>query len=264
VIKFLLPYFFLVAQFCFAQDSIKTIFTTTEKDMQAIDTVKNTSDSLRKKTIYCFPGQGSDKRIFDSLSLGENYSIKIIEYGAPEKNMSMQSFAKQLSAQIDTTEDFILLGVSLGGMICCELTEFLKPEKTILISSAKNRKELPFRYSFQRIIPVYKLFPGKILLAGAKILQPLVEPDRNKNKETFVSMLNSKNPTYLKRTIELIIKWDRKENKKKIFHIHGTKDHTLPLRKIKSPDHIVKKGSHMMTLTKPEEINKILRGILSQ
>jgi esterase/lipase len=131
-----------------------------------------------------------------------------------------------------------LLGVSLGGMICTELNEMLNPEKTIMISSAKNRKELPFRYKFQKIVPIYKLFPGQILLAGAKMLQPIVEPDRNKNKKTFKSMLGSKSPVYMKRTIGLIINWNRKTNLKPIIHIHGTKDHTIPIRKIKSVKYI--------------------------
>jgi hypothetical protein len=64
------------------------------------------------KTIYCFPGQGSDGRIFDSLVFDSSYKLKIIEYGIPEKEMTLCSFAKQLSKQIDTAETFIL--ISLG------------------------------------------------------------------------------------------------------------------------------------------------------
>ena len=66
-------------------------------------------------TIYCFPGQGSDKRIFDSLDIDKKYQIKVIEYGTPDKGMTMASFARKLSTQIDTSQQFILLGVSLGA-----------------------------------------------------------------------------------------------------------------------------------------------------
>lgn len=217
----------------------------------------------QKTSIYFFPGQGSDKRIFDSLTIDSSYNKVFIDYGLPPKNTSLKQFAKELSTQIDTTTDFILIGVSLGGMICCELNEILQPKKVIIISSAKNRYELPFRYRFQRVIPLYKLFPPFMLHGGAKLLQPLVEPDRNKNKKTFKSMLYSKNPKYIKRTIKMIITWDRKTNAKKNIHIHGTKDHTLPIRKIKEPDYIVNKGSHMMTLTRSAEISEILNKILA-
>jgi len=224
----------------------------------------STCFSQAKTTIYCFPGQGADKRLFDSLTVDSSYSIKVVEYGTPEKGMTMRSFAKILSEQIDTTEKFILLGVSLGGMICTELSEILKPEKTIVISSAKNRNELPFRYKFQKTIPIYKLFPGSFLLAGAKMLQPVVEPDRNKNKKTFKQMLAAKNGTYMKRTISLIINWGREANTGKIYHIHGTKDHTLPLKKIDAVDHKIEKGSHMMTLTNAKEVSEAIRLILKQ
>jgi pimeloyl-ACP methyl ester carboxylesterase len=215
-----------------------------------------------KTIIYCLPGQGSDRHIFDSLSIDSNFELKFIEYGTPEKGMTMENFAKSISTQIDTTKKFILLGVSLGGMICMELNEQLKPEKTIIISSAKNRKELPFRYKFQKVIPLYKIFGGRTLLAGAKFLQPMVEPDRNKNKETFKKMIASKDPIYMKRTISLIINWKRKGNSKDCIQIHGNKDHTIPVRNVLKPTFIVENGSHMMTLTRAEEISKILNSIL--
>jgi pimeloyl-ACP methyl ester carboxylesterase len=221
-----------------------------------------TGFSQTKTTIYCFPGQGSDKRIFDSLIITGEYELKVVQYGTPEKNDNMRSFAKRLSAEIDTTKPFILLGVSLGGMICTELTEILHPRKTILISSAKNRNELPFRYKFQKQIPIYKLFPGKVLLAGAKMLQPIVEPDRNRNKKVFKSMLGEKEAVYMKRTVNLIIQWERIAANKKIIHIHGTKDHTLPFKKIRDVNYSVNKGSHMMTVTRAGEISEILNKIL--
>ncbi|MBU8893341.1 MAG: alpha/beta hydrolase [Bacteroidales bacterium] len=218
--------------------------------------------SQNKKTIYFFPGQGSDKRIFESLTIDSSYNCKFLEYGTPERKATLKEFAKQISASIDTTEEFILVGVSLGGMICAELNEILNPEKVILISSAKNRTELPFRYKFQRIIPLFEIFPAGVLFWGAKILQPIVEPDRNTNEDIFKSMLYSKNPEYIKRTIRLIIKWKRTLNSQNIIHIHGTNDHTLPFRNIAEPDYVIENGSHMMALTRADEISEILNEIL--
>ena len=41
------------------------------------------------------------------------------------------------------------------------------------------------------------------------------------------------------------------------IHIHGTNDHTLPFKHIK-PNYIIKGGSHMMTLTRGEEMSALL------
>lgn len=215
-----------------------------------------------KTTIYCFPGQGSDHRLFDSLRVDTNYRLRFINYATPKKNCNMKQFAQELSQQIDSTQPFILLGVSLGGMICCELAEFMHPQKIILISSAKNRNELPRRYRFQYHIPLYRIFPGGFLNFGAKIMQPIVEPDRKHNKATFKSMLSKKTGLYMKRTVSMIINWERTSNSAEIFHIHGTKDHTLPIRFIVNPTFILENGSHMMTLTRAQDINVFLNQIL--
>jgi hypothetical protein len=219
--------------------------------------------SQQKTSIYLFPGQGSDKRIFDSLTFDTTYNVVNISYITPEKRTSLEQYARILSAQIDTTGKYILIGVSLGGMICTEINEMMKPEKVIIISSAKNRTELPFRYRFQKVIPIYRIIPARLLLCGAKILQPIVEPDRNQNKSTFKSMLSAKDPKYIKRTIEMIIKWKRTSNSKKIIHIHGNNDHTIPIRNVNC-NFIIDHGSHMMTLTRFEQINDTLSQILVQ
>jgi pimeloyl-ACP methyl ester carboxylesterase len=215
-----------------------------------------------KTIIYCFPGEGSDRHLFDSLKLDSQFEIKVIEYGIPAKGETMDEFAKHYIQQIDTSKPFILLGVSLGGMICVELNEIMNPQKTIIISSALNRNELPVRYRFQRRIPLYRLFTPRSLYTGAKLMQPLVEPDRNKYKSTFKGMLYSKDPIYIKRSIGLIINWERTSNSKPVYHIHGSNDHTLPIKCIKSKVYSVKGGSHMMTLTRHGEISGIINSIL--
>jgi hypothetical protein len=217
----------------------------------------------KKVSLYLFPGQGSDERLFDSLEFEEKFKIVHIEYPIPEKGCSMLEYAKAISNQIDTTQKFVFIGVSLGGMIISELNEFLNPQLSIIISSAKSRQELPFRYRFQSIIPLYKLVPPKLMLGGAKFLQPIVEPDRNTNKATFKSMLSAKDPIYMKRTVAMIINWKRQNAQENLIHIHGTKDHTIPIRNVKA-DHIIENGSHMMTLTQPFAINKIISGYLEQ
>jgi len=211
--------------------------------------------------IYLIPGQGSDYRLFKNLLIDNKYKIKYITYNVPGKNMTLHEYAKELALQIDTTEKFVLIGVSLGGMISTEMCEFLNPIKTIVISSAKNRNELPKRYKFQRKFPIYKIVPPHITKIGAKILQPIVEPDRNKEKETCKKMLNDKDPLFLKRTIKMIMEWDRIKYKPEIIHIHGNNDKTIPIRNVKY-NYLVPDGSHMMVLTRGEEISNLIYEIL--
>jgi esterase/lipase len=154
-----------------------------------------------------------------------------------------------------------LIGVSLGGMIATEMGNFLEPEKIILISSAKCREELPNRYTFQRYLPIYKIIPKNITKRGAQILQPIVEPDRKHEKETFKSMLRDKEPEFLKRTVKMIREWERVDYRKDIIHIHGDNDKTIPVRNV-NYDYLLKSGSHMMVLTRGHEISTLINKIL--
>ena len=211
--------------------------------------------------VYFFPGTGSDERLFSKINLPEGYVAKHIVYPIPEKDATMAEYAALLAQQIDTTQAFVLVGASVGGMICTELADWIKPQKTIIISSSKCRRELPRHYRFQKYFPINKLFGPRFIKAMSFVAQAIVEPDRNKHKAVFKAMLSDKKPLYIKRTVNMIINWDRETYPPGIVHLHGTKDHTLPLRNI-SPSIIIPGGSHMMTLTRGEEINKLVLEIL--
>lgn len=210
--------------------------------------------------IYLFPGQGSDYRIFKNIKFPKTTDTLCINYPEPFEGERLPEYAARIAAQIDTDKSHIFLGVSMGGMICSELSEIVPAEKIIIISSAKCRKELPRHYRFQSVVPVNRFVPPKIVKAGALFLQPLVEPAGNKDKACFKSMLSSKTPVYLKRTANMIINWRKNDCSDKIIHIHGDSDNTLPLKNIKA-DYIIPGGSHMMTLTRAGDLQKILADI---
>ncbi|RLD78041.1 MAG: alpha/beta hydrolase [Bacteroidetes bacterium] len=142
-------------------------------------------------------------------------------------------------------------------MVATEINEILKPKKVIIVSSAKCRNELPFQYKFQKAIPIYRIIPKWLIKKSTFIVQPLFEPDRKKEKETCIAMLKDKDPVFLKRTIEMIVNWNRVDYDPDIIHIHGDNDHTIPIKNIKY-NYLIDGGSHMMILTRTREIENIL------
>lgn len=221
------------------------------------------ADTLKQPTIYLIPGQGADDRLFEKLTLEEGYEVRHIKYELPGADMTLAEYAQQLAQQIDTCSPFILIGASLGGMLATEMREFLQAEKVIIIASAKSNQELPGRYRFQKKLPLYRLFPAKISKWGALILQPIFEPDRNKEKDTFVQMLKDKDPRFLQRTIRMIIQWERTTYDQGIIHIHGEKDHTIPIKNV-DYDYLIENGSHVMTLTRAAELSDLINDLLKQ
>lgn len=214
--------------------------------------------SQAQHTLYLFPGQGSDSAIFSKMNFPVSFDLKYMELSTPHKGEMLPEYAKRFVSQIDTTEKYSLIGVSLGGMICTELADLLKPEKVILISSAKCAAELPGRYCFQQKVRLNKAIPVSWFKGGALLLQPIVEPDRNKEKATFKRMLKSKDKIYMKRAVDMIINWQRESYNPNITHIHGDQDNTLPIKNVKATL-IIEGGSHMMALTRGEEIGMLIR-----
>ena len=211
--------------------------------------------------VYLFPGQGSDWRLFKHLALPPGYDTVNISYPVPDQNESLPAYARRFIGKIDQSGPYVLIGVSLGGMICTELADTLSPLKTIIISSAKSTNELPGRYTFQQNIRINRLITKGMTKAGARILQGIVEPDRKHDPETFREMLKAKDPLYLKRTVDMIINWDRTAFPDNIIHIHGDRDHTIPIKNVRY-DYMVEDGSHMMMITRADEINQIIHHVL--
>jgi pimeloyl-ACP methyl ester carboxylesterase len=212
--------------------------------------------------VYLFPGQGADARLFKHLELPPGYDTVNISYPIPNKRESLPDYALRFVEKIDQSAPYILLGVSLGGMICTELSDTLTPLRTILISSAKASHELPNRYTFAQSFPINRAIPKRITKASARLLQGIVEPDRKYDKETFKDMLKIKDPLYIKRTVDMIIQWERVAYSPSIVHIHGNTDHTIPIKNVQY-DYLVEEGSHMMMITKAREINRIIAEILN-
>ena len=220
--------------------------------------------SSQPYTIYLLPGEGSDYRIFKYLQYDTSlYQIIHVKYPIPSKHESMKGYALRLSTQFNTDEEFLLIGVSLGGMLAVELSEILNPMQTIIISSAKCRSELPWHYRFQKYVPLYRLFTGRFLKAASFVAQPLFEPDRKLEEETCKVMLQEKNPKFFKRSTKMILKWYREDAPSDIIHIHSDNDHTIPYKNV-HPDYTIADGSHMMMITKPNTLNQIIQGILTR
>jgi pimeloyl-ACP methyl ester carboxylesterase len=215
-----------------------------------------------KTNVYCLHGQGSDTRLFTHFRLDTTiFKVHLIALPMPDYADNMAQFATKILPQIDTTQAFILVGVSLGGMVAVEVNEQIRAQKVVLISSAKSSKEIPFRYRFMHFLPIYALIPPVFYKIGAKIMQPIIEPDRRRQAAIFKSMLSDKNALFLKRSTRLIVNWRRTKSAENITQIHGTKDHTLPFKN-RHPNYTVKNGSHMMMLTEGEKLSALINQIL--
>ncbi len=146
-------------------------------------------------------------------------------------------------------------------MIAVEMCKFLKPVKTIIISSASTDKHIPWYYKVCGMLNLHLLVPAKILKNSTPLTFWFFGAESKEEKSLLTQILNDTDDKFLKWAISKITTWNQKTILKNIYHIHGTADRILPLAFIK-PDFIVKEGGHLMVYNQYEMITSVLAELL--
>ncbi len=205
--------------------------------------------------IYAIPGLGTTDKLYVNTKI-KGVEIIVLKWPVPEKNDTMQTYARKFLPQINTNVPFCLLGVSFGGMLCTELSKIISPKKTFLISTSKERKELPWFIRLFKYIPVYKLLSEKQHRKMAYQGRWIIGFGRAYIPE-FLGMVDSMTENYFRYCIHIIVNWDGKYFPNNMIHIHGTGDRLLLYNNVDA-NYTITNGSHAMVVFRAEEINSII------
>ncbi len=211
------------------------------------------------KNIYLISGLGADERIFKHLKFGELTPI-FIKWIVPKNNELIQDYALRLSEQI-TTEKPIILGVSFGGMLAIEIAKLIDYQQIVIISSAKNKSEIPFYYRLIGQFKLHELIPIKLFKWANPLTYWFFGMHTKVEKKLLKSILNDTDKTFLKWAIDAIVNWKNKELINNLVHIHGDLDRVLPIKNKKKIDLIIPNGGHLMVFNKADLINTFLKEI---
>lgn len=213
-----------------------------------------------KKIIYCIPGLGIDCRVFGKLNL-PSVILKEIDFHSTQPGTSIEEYAAQLAEKI-SDENPILLGLSMGGIMAIEISRMMPVEKLILISTVKNKKEIP---SLLRFIP--KVTPSntkttQLAIGAGMNLKPFYFNSGNEGRKLFEEMVRDADLNFINWGFKAISKWDfNEEIKTPYFHIHGGNDLIFPVKYIDNAN-TVKGGTHFMVYNKAELISERIENYL--
>ncbi len=212
--------------------------------------------------VYFVPGLAAGSEIFRNVKLPKKYEIHILEWLIPEKNESLQAYAKRMAFCIKE-KDAILIGVSFGGVVVQEMNDFLKLKKLIIISSVKTRSELPRRMKLASFTKAYKLIPTSLVLSVEDLTKFSIGPKTKKRLSLYQQYLHVRDKQYLDWALEKMITWDQKEKIEGIIHIHGENDMVFPIKYIDGCA-VIKGGTHIMILNKGRKISDKLLQIFEE
>lgn len=210
---------------------------------------------------YLISGLAADSRVFKHIRLPDGFEIVHLEWIRPKKKESLNDYALRMAESIVVEEPFVLMGLSMGGMIASEIARVKKPAKLILISSVPCSGNLPFYFRTAGTLSLYKLVPVAALKWAARTKR-FFTTETNEDKELLRQVIQESDNDFIKWAVEAILKWKQDVPLPDLVHIHGTKDEVLPIR-FTHPTHIIKGAGHMMIMTQAREINKLLAAELA-
>jgi pimeloyl-ACP methyl ester carboxylesterase len=211
------------------------------------------------KTIYIFTGLGADERVFHKINF-ENYNTIHIKWITPFPKETIEAYALRLTQQI-TTANPILVGLSFGGMVAVEVAKHITTEKIILISSSKNKNEIPFYYKLAGKIRLHRIIHARFLVKANKMTNKIFSVRSSEDKKIISSMMAASDVVFLNWAIDKIVHLNNEVVHKNLTHIHGSEDRILPIRFVNA-DVVIKGGTHLMIMNRAAEVQqKILDAI---
>lgn len=213
--------------------------------------------------IFLIPGLGADTRIYNNIELGDDQDVIPVDWIEPNQYDTLNTYAQKLIHQYFITENSIVIGNSLGGMIAIEIAKQVRLNKVILISSIKTKSEAPFYFKLFKVLPLQKLIPGTLLQRLGGLVRPVFGSMSDQHVWLFKDMLNKTSAKFMEWAMTAALHWDNEIIPPNVYHITGDKDLVFNYKNIRNVT-IIEGGTHIMIFDKARQINKLLKGILKK
>jgi pimeloyl-ACP methyl ester carboxylesterase len=207
--------------------------------------------------VYFISGMGADHRAFSQITLPKGFEAVHIPWIKPDKNETLAAYALRLAGAIPTSEPFMLVGLSMGGMMAVEIAKKFPPVCTVLISSIPLSGQLPGYYRVAVKLKAKFLVSPPMLkwLAG---LKKRLSPANKLVTDMFRACDNE----FFKWALLAIPGWDNHQVSQPLYHIHGKRDRVLPIRHT-HPTQVVAGAGHMLVMTHPAVVSAFLADVLN-
>jgi len=207
--------------------------------------------------VYFMPGMAANPSIFEYIKLPEDqFKMHWLEWKIPYVDESLKEYTKRMLADVHH-ENPVLIGVSFGGVIVQEMSKQIRVKRLILISTVKNKFELPRRMRFAKKTALYKILPTSLVDKIERLERLPVGDYLTKRAQLYQQYLSVSDQTYIDWALEQMLFWDQEETLPNVIHIHGDKDIIFPHKYIKNCI-TIKNGTHIMVIDRFRWFNEHL------
>ncbi|WP_053990318.1 hypothetical protein [Mangrovimonas sp. TPBH4] len=207
--------------------------------------------------VYMMPGMAANPAIFENIELPKDqFEIHWLEWMLPEAHETLSHYAQRMATKIKHS-NVVLLGVSFGGILVQEMSKFISVRKIIVVSSVKNKHELPKRMKLAKFTSAYKLLPTHLVKHVEALSNYTVGKSMAKRVDLYKKYLSVTDKRYLDWAIKQVISWDQKQAHPNAIYIHGDKDGIFP-HSCNGNCIVVKGGTHIMIVNRYRWFNEHL------
>ncbi len=230
---------------------IKTILTNIYKRRKRANIVN----------VYFIPGMCYNCKVFDKLALPSGFKKCYIEWEIPRPDETLSEYSRHMAKSIDRTTPFVLVGYSFGAVIIQEMARFLKPQKSIIISSFKSKSEIPTLFQAVKKTNIAEMISMKVYSATDFITNAFNKYVYRDADEDIAQFMTYTDPVYVKWAVVQITEWIPDCHLNNLYHIHGTEDQIFPFKQMHDV-YPVEGGDHLMVYKKADKVSAILSSIL--
>lgn len=223
------------------------------------------SKILEMPSLYLLPGLGFDDRVFQKLDL-QPYQVNYLNWIEPHSGETLSAYALRIARLIPEQEEaIILIGHSFGGIIAQEIAALRRVKHIILLSSIKSPLENPWHFRVLHRLGLISLFTQKLIAATFTLWGKSSTDQSPEAGELMRDMVKQHSNHYLQWALQCLSSWKgAPEHHTSLTHLHGTRDASFPLRRIKKPVQLIHDGTHFMVFKQAETISARILKILEE
>ena len=188
---------------------------------------------------FILPGMGATNAMYDLLRRELEFEVNFINWPEYRGEKSYAEVAQRVIKENGISEDDVVGGSSLGGMVALEMARSTKPKAVMLIGSAIHPKEV------QSLLSV--LSP----LAAVTPIS-LVQTLAGKHKNLVSGIFAEADPAFIRAMCEYLRSWQGYSGPvEHVYRIHGKKDHVIPCPS--AGCNVIDGAGHLLAITHPRE-----------
>ena len=207
--------------------------------------------------IYQISGMGANEKVYKNLRINPEFETIYIPWLQPEEDETLRHYAERMAETINPNQEFIVMGMSFGGIITKEINQFLNPRFNILISTIKNSSEKPSYMKLSSRTNIHRYIPPSLITSDSFLSYSIFRKLYSSKLPDLKEIFEFRDHYYLKWAADRIVNWESKNPMQNYVHIHGNKDIVFPISKINDAIEI-QGGSHVMIMNHAKKISNII------